>query len=305
MDKVCTVIVTYNGVQWIQKCLDHLLASTYPSEIIVVDNFSTDHTVSLLEPYLSKIKFFKSDKNLGFGGGNNIGIKKALEGNAAYIFLLNQDSYVEKDCIGSLVTSLKQNPRFGIMSPLQLSSDGTSLDNAFKKYIHKNVPAMAVNNISDYRKHNTNIAPLSVRFVNAAAWMIPAQAMLKVGYFHPAFIHYGEDNHYSSRMQYHGYKTGVCCNAAMIHDRQQEKEGDEKLLARKLRTVPLYTLLDIRKPFVVAYLSGFLKLNSIKNKLATLNKAVVNDYFPEQKKWFTENLKRALEIRKETKKSNS
>lgn len=302
MDKVCTVIVTYNGVQWIQKCLDHLLTSTFSTEIIVVDNFSTDQTLSVLEPYLSKIILLKSSQNLGFGGGNNIGIKKALEGNAAYIFLLNQDAFVEPGCIESLVNSLKQNPDFGIMSPLQLNSNGTKLDHAFKKYTRKFIPAMALNDLVNYRKQNTGNRPIAVRFVNAASWMLPVKALTSVGYFHPAFIHYGEDNHYSSRMQYHGYKTGIDCGAAMIHDRQEVKQEDDKLLVRKLRTVPLYTLLDIRKPIVIAWLSGLLKLNSIKHKLAKLNKSMLNKYYPEQKKWFIGDLKNAIAIRKETKK---
>lgn len=305
MDKVCTVIVTYNGVQWIQKCLEQLLTSTFPTEIIVVDNFSTDQTLSVLEPYLSKIILLKSNQNLGFGGGNNIGIKKALEGNAAYIFLLNQDAFVEPGCIGSLVNSLKENPDYGIMSPLQLNSDGTKLDHAFKKYTRKFIPATALNDLSNFRKQNTSNLPVAVRFVNAASWMLPAKALKSVGYFHPAFIHYGEDNHYSSRMQYHGYKTGINCNTAMIHDRQEVKQEDDNLLVRKLRTVPLYTLLDIRKPIIVAWLSGFLKLNSIKHKLAKLNKSMLNKYYPEQKKWFNIDLKNALAIRKETKKKIS
>jgi GT2 family glycosyltransferase len=305
MDKVCTVIVTYNGGQWIQKCLDHLLASSIPSEIIVVDNFSTDETLSVLDLYSSKIILIKSAKNLGFGGGNNKGIKEALQRKASYIFLLNQDAYVESNCIESLVHSLKKYPGFGIMSPLQLNSSATGLDHAFKKYVSKYIPQGQENYLSAFRKQESNCVPLTVRFANAAAWMLPYEALSQVGYFHPAFIHYGEDNHYSSRMQYHGYKIGIDCNAAVVHDRQEATGEPDKLLLRKLRTVPLYTLLDIRKPFVLAWLSGFLKLNRLKSKLAAINRIALNDNYPEQKKWFTVNLKKAAAIRKETKQKNN
>jgi len=144
--------------------------------------------------------------------------------------------------------------------------------------------------------------PLPVRFVNAAAWMISKATIEKVGVFHPVFYHYGEDNHYSSRLQYHQFKIGVLANATIIHDRNDEKLSQEKLLLRKLKTVPLYTLLDIRKAFPVAYLSGFLKLKRIKKKLAPLHSKNIDEVFREQKKWFTVKLKEAIQIRKESKK---
>lgn len=266
MDKVCTVIVTYNGARWIKQCLEHLLASTYATEIIIIDNHSTDDTLLLLEPYSAKITLIESNQNLGFGGGNNIGLKKALEMNAAFIFLLNQDAYAEASCIGSLVNNLKQSAAFGILSPLQLNSNASSLDGAFKKYVAPFIPTANLDNIKSYRQQSTAREPVPVRFVNAAAWMIRREAVLKVGFFHPAFIHYGEDNHYASRMQYHGYKIGIDLNTAVVHDRTEEKPNDEKTWMRKLRTIPLYTLLDIRKPMPIAYGLGLLKLKRIKKK---------------------------------------
>jgi GT2 family glycosyltransferase len=301
MDKVCTVIVTYNGTRWIKQCLEHLLASSYPTDIIIIDNHSTDDTLLLLEPYSAKCTLIESKQNLGFGGGNNIGIKKALEMNAAFIFLLNQDAYVETDCIGSLVNKLKQSAPFGILSPLQLNSDASRLDGAFEKYLSPHLQPAYLDDINSYRQQATNREPVSVRFVNAAAWMIRRQALLKVGFFHPVFIHYGEDNNYASRMQYHGYKIGVDLNAAVVHDRAEEKTNDEKTWMRKLRTIPLYTLLDIRKPMPLAYGLGLLKLKRIKKKMNRLNFASFNEIYAEQNKWFTVKFKEALQIRKETK----
>lgn len=301
MDKVCTVIVTYNGARWIEQCLKQLLASTYATDIIIVDNCSTDDTLQLLKPYAAKITFIETKQNLGFGGGNNIGLKKALEMNAAFIFLLNQDAYVEPGCIGTLVNSLKQSTAFGILSPLQLNSDASRLDGAFKKYVASFISTANFNDIKSYRQQFTIQEPVPVRFVNAAAWMIRREAVLKVGFFHPAFIHYGEDNHYASRIQYHGYKIGVDLNTAVVHDRTEEKPNDEKTWMRKLRTIPLYTLLDIRKPMPVAYGLGLLKLKRIKKKIIGLHFAAFNEIYAEQKKWFTVNLKEALQIRKETK----
>jgi GT2 family glycosyltransferase len=297
MFTVYTIIVTYNGAQWIERCMQQLLESSYPTHIIVVDNASTDNTLALLKTFEGRFELILSQKNLGFGAGNNMGILHALKANPDGIFLLNQDAYVEKDCIGKLVKSLQQNPEYGILSPLQLNSSGDELDAAFKKYMPASLPEKEIKKI--IKERTCKIIP--ARFINAAAWMIPVGALRKTGLFHPAFIHYGEDNHYSSRMQYHGYKTGIDCEAAVIHDRGNEAGDHKKNLLRQLRTVPLYTLLDIRKNFFLAWLLGYKKLQRIKKKLGADISEEGKRIYREQKKWFRENLDQARQIREKTK----
>lgn len=298
MSTVYTIIVTYNGAQWIERCMQQLLESSYSSHIIVVDNASTDNTLSVLKKFEGRFELILSEKNSGFGTGNNIGILHALKAKPDFIFLLNQDAYVEKDCIGLLVKSLEHNKEYGILSPLQLNSSGHQLDSAFKKYMLPSLSAVEIEKIVTERK--CNIVP--ARFINAAAWMIPAVALRRAGLFHPAFIHYGEDNHYCSRMQYHGFKTGIDCEAAVIHDRGNEVSDNKKKLIRQLRTVPLYTLLDLRKNFFLAWLLGYKKLKRIKKKLGTDISEEGKSIYKEQKKWFKENLDQAKHIREETKK---
>lgn len=298
MPAVYTIIVTYNGAPWIEKCLQHLLDSSTATRIIIVDNASSDNTLELIKKYEGAVELIRSEKNLGFGGGNNIGMLHALKSGADFLFLLNQDAYVEKDCIGRLVKSLEQHTAYGILSPLQLDGSGRQLDPAFKKYMQASLTG---DDISEIIKERTaGIVP--ARFINAAAWMIPAPALRKTGLFHPVFIHYGEDNHYCSRMQYHGFKTGIDCEAAVIHDRGNDTKDEKKNLVRQLRTVPLYTLLDIRKNFFLAWLLGYKKLKRIKKKLGTDIPEEVKTIYREQKKWFKENLDEAKQIREETKK---
>jgi len=90
MARVATIIVTYNGSQWIRRCLEHLLHSSVASHIIILDNKSTDDTIEILKSFLENIELIKLSSNLGFGGANNIGIQRALELGYSHIFLLNQ-----------------------------------------------------------------------------------------------------------------------------------------------------------------------------------------------------------------------
>lgn len=290
MLSVYTVIVTYNGAHWIEKCLQHLLQGSYKTSIIVVDNCSTDDTFQILEKFKDNIYFIQAASNLGFGAGNNLGILKAFEMNADLIFLLNQDAYVAPDCIEKLVSTSNQHPEFGIISPLQLTGDGTDLDHAFKGYLGRQARL-------DYKPDEL----IEVRFVNAASWMIPARVMKKVGLFHKAFLHYGEDNHYCSRMHYHGYKVGIFTGCNVQHDRVPAEKDSRKTLIRQLRTVPLYTLLDVRKNFLLAWTLGYYKLARLKKKMTPYFNDEVKALYQEQKNWFLKNINLANQIRKETK----
>lgn len=298
MQNICTIIVTYNGSQWIEKCIRSLLQSSLSSKIIVVDNCSTDNTLSLLKSSENSIELIQTEKNIGFGGGNNIGIKKAMELHADYVFLLNQDAYVDQFCIQRLTEALKQNPSFGILSPLQMNSSGIELDEAFNKY----VASAYKEDLSAIKKEDCTSQPFPVRFVNAAAWMISKPAIEATGLFHPVFFHYGEDNNYCSRMQYHNFKVGILASASVIHDRENKIVPKEKLLIQQLRVVPLYTLLDIRKPFILAYFLALQKLKRIHKKLQAFSNNQSDPIYIQQKEWFNKKIKEALSIRKETKK---
>ena len=98
---VFVVIVTYNGAVWLDRNLSSLRHSDYPVTTIAVDNNSTDASIEILEKY-SEADVIKSGENLGFGKANNIGITKALEQGADYVFLLNQDAWIFPDTISSL-----------------------------------------------------------------------------------------------------------------------------------------------------------------------------------------------------------
>lgn len=103
-NNVYIIIVTFNGMQWLSKCLE----STIPYPVIIVDNDSTDGTVDYIKKHYSEVKLFVNKENLGFGQANNIGISYALQHGAGYVFLLNQDAYLQKSAIGKLIETHKK-----------------------------------------------------------------------------------------------------------------------------------------------------------------------------------------------------
>lgn len=299
MSKIFSIIVTYNGAAWIERCLHDLLESDVKTEVIVIDNASADNTLELLHSF-ENLHLIKNKENLGFGQANNVGIDLAMKKGADFIFLLNQDAYVFKNTISQLVEALKNNVAFGLLSPLQLAVNGKEIEPIFKNFLRRNFSEEKIDKMFTASEHFDIHMPYAMRFVNAAAWMMSRECILKTGLFHPVFFHYGEDNHYASRVQFHGMKIGVLPAAHVIHDCKKEIADSYSLLIRKMKNIPLYTLLDLRKPFPVAYVLGFLKWRRLSKKLLKYYNHEVESIIKEQKKWFTTDLQKAKGIRKET-----
>ncbi|SEP54852.1 glycosyltransferase family 2 protein [Flavobacterium urocaniciphilum] len=211
--KVITVIVTYNGTRWIEKCLQNIVNQC---EVIVVDNNSTDNTVELITKKFPQVQILLQDKNWGFGVANNIGISHALKLGADAVFLLNQDAYAQEKCIENLITVCEKNPEYGIISPVHLNGDGTALDYTFQKitYMSNIISDLIFKNESDLMYENT--------FVNAAAWLLPKKTLLTVGGFDPLFFLYGEDDNYCQRVLYHGLKIGITTKSVIFHDSKND-----------------------------------------------------------------------------------
>lgn len=299
MARVATIIITYNGSYWIRRCLEHLFQSSVTSHLIIVDNNSTDDTIEIIKPFLEKIELIQLPSNLGFGGANNIGIQRALELGYSHIFLLNQDAYVQKDCISKLLSTSLSSPQYGILSPIQLDATGQAMDPVFMGQVAKHYAPEIGNLLKEFAKEKAAV-PLEVRFVGAAAWFLTSELIKKVGLFHPVFFHYGEDNNFAARAQYFGFKIGIQVTTAMIHDRKPRKKS--KFLPIKLRSFPLHQLLDIRKPFVLAWMVAYYQLMRTWKKLHKASGNKHKNQFLETRNWFFSDLKKALEIREDMKK---
>ncbi|MEZ0450829.1 glycosyltransferase family 2 protein [Sphingobacterium thalpophilum] len=216
MDKVAVIIVTYNGMKWLRRCLNDLFQSIIPIQVFIIDNGSQDGTLDFVERHYPQIRLIKSKENLGFGKANNIGIAKAYEDGFDYFFLLNQDGYVSPETIANLVKIAKLNPDFGVLSPIQLNGTGDNLDLNFSILMNNNnCPGFINDSYFDKLKDYYD-----VKFVMAAFWLITRETIRKIGFFNPVYPHYGEDNDYLNRVLYHGKKVAVVSDAVGLHDRE-------------------------------------------------------------------------------------
>ncbi len=224
MKKIAVIIVTYNGEKWITKCMDCLLASTYPADVFVVDNCSTDSTLSLLKAY-DIFDLEVSRSNLGFGAANNVALKKALKLNYDYFFLINQDLYIQKDTIEKLIEFSDIHPEAGIIAPVQYDGDGREVDANFKQYI----------TLSQEKKDDYETS-----FVNAAAWLISRQCLQTTGGFSSMFPHYGEDRDFCNRVKYHGFYILIKKDTHVMHDRLQKMSLEKAIKLSKIKLLTIF-----------------------------------------------------------------
>lgn len=210
---IYAIIVTYNGERYIEKCLNSLQESTLSVHTIVIDNLSTDNTTQIIEDKFPKVELIKSQKNLGFGKGNNIGLKKAFQANTDYVFLLNQDAYIEHDTIDKLINTHKGNTQYGILSPFHFDYSGKNIEFYFSSIIN---PFDCPHFINDMFFSNLNNI-YEIKFVHAACWLISKDCLQTVGGFDPIFPHYSEDIDYVKRTKYYGFKIGIAPQATVYH----------------------------------------------------------------------------------------
>ncbi|PZU83522.1 MAG: glycosyltransferase family 2 protein [Chryseobacterium sp.] len=225
MKKVATIIVTYNGEKWIERCLDSVMSSSYPTDVFVVDNSSTDNTLSLLKSY-NVFDLEVSETNLGFGAANNIALDKALKLDYDYFFLINQDVYIESNMIEKLIAFSDSHPESGIIAPIQYDSTGQKIDTNFIQYI-----SLSIEKESYY----------DTSFVNAAAWLVTKKCLKTTGFFNSLmFPHYGEDRDFCNRVKFHNFSILITKGINVIHDRNQKMSLEKSIKLSKIKLLTIF-----------------------------------------------------------------
>ena len=234
--KILVIVVTFNGLRWLGRCLGSVRASELPADLYVWDNDSTDGSADFVKGHYPEAKLVRSADNLFFAEANNMGFRYALEKGYDYVYLLNQDAWIEPSTLGTLVAASEAHPEYGVLSPLQMADGFQAYDQQFAKLLH----ASTKKDMPDL------IGPL--KRVMAAHWLVPRKALEKVGMFDPLFPLYGNDDNWCDRARYHGFKVGIVPEARAVHDREAREESKEKVIYRNYYMGSLVRLCDINRP---------------------------------------------------------
>ena len=215
--KVAVILINWNSFPLTAGCIESLCAMKYTDyDIIVVDNDSTDNSRQLLTEKFARIILLKSDKNLGFTGGNNLGMQYAIQHGYTYQLLLNNDTFVADNFLELLVNYMDKQPEAGAIQPLIYCNHNRELVwNAGSYYNHWLGYCYTVN----YHKilEPKNNLTREVDWITGCAFFIRTSVLLKTGLLAENMFMYYEDIDCSFRIRKAGFKLIFYPQSVIYH----------------------------------------------------------------------------------------
>jgi hypothetical protein len=223
---VSIVVVSWNAKRYVLECLESLYAhpSSRTTEIIVVDNDSSDGTPEAIRAKFPRVTLIQNEANMGFAKGNNIGMAAA---KGRYLCLVNSDVVVPADCIDTILNYLHRNPRVGLLGPKMLAPDGSIGQSV------KNLPtvwntfcvALGLHSLFPHSRLVGGFEPRSfsystsadVEVVSGWFWVARLEAIAEVGGLDERFFMYGEDIDWCRRFRQAGWRVVYCADAEALH----------------------------------------------------------------------------------------
>lgn len=253
-NKYLVILLNYNNWQDTIECVLSLINSgTGSSNIIIIENCSTDNSREKLSEKMPAVKVIQSDKNLGFTGGNNVGIKYALENNYDYAIVLNNDTIVEsKVSIKNLIDEMDQNPDatlgtgriFYYPEKDKVWYDGGKVIKWRAAEKHFNFRK----NINEIKLHNEL---RNIDFISGCYMCIRLRDLPKLGYMDEKFFIYLDDLEYSSRASKYGMKMLYVPNSVIYHKARGEGKHTPKLIYYSIRNRRL--LINLHFGFITKF----------------------------------------------------
>jgi len=218
--RVFIIILNWNGKENTINCLKSLSSIAYDNyETLVVDNHSSDGSVECFEKEYPEIAVVKNSTNLGFAEGNNVGMRRALEGGADYVLLLNNDTIVDRYFLDRLVATAETDQTIGFAGPkvYYLDHEGSGDVISF---------AGGGLNVWIGRSHHRGLDELDsgqydditdVDYVEGSCMLAKKGALDHIGLLDPTYFSYWEDVDWCARGWKAGYKSIYVPTARIWH----------------------------------------------------------------------------------------
>lgn len=249
--KVAIIVLNFNGEKSTVKCIESLLKSNTNgiiASIIVVDNGSKKGSVEYIRKNSEKLKFgdfnfeiLETGKNLGFSGGMNFGIRHAIENNAEYIAILNNDTVVDPNMILELVNFTKSNEA-DIVAPKIYFGKGYEFHKGRYADVEKGKVLWYAGGIMDWDnvigKHRgvdeVDIGQYEkaeeTAFASGCCFIAKREVFEKIGIFDEKYFLYYEDNDLSKRAKNAGFKIYYVPGAYLWHENAGSAGGSGSAL---------------------------------------------------------------------------
>lgn len=229
---VWAVILNWNLADDTNTCVESLARSAYGNlTILVVDNGSRPEELARLRSVEQGALLLRSEQNLGFAGGCNLGIEHALLHGADYVLLLNNDTTVAPDMLARLVAAQEADPALGVVGPLIYYADPADevwfSGERFWRQLYVVRRGLHLRDITQ---------PLEdVDFVSGCGMLVPRRVWEQVGVFAPEYFMYYEDLDFCVRVAQSGYRIACVPQAKMWHAVSASSGGKDSPLKQRLQ----------------------------------------------------------------------
>lgn len=217
---ITLVTINFNAGLLLKDCISSALSSTLVRYVYVIDNASTDNSLSSLEAEISdtRLKVFRNTSNVGFGSANNQALKLI---DTEYILLLNPDCIVSKEAIDQLVLAAQADINSGLLGPLILNEDGSEQRGCRRR---EPKPELLLKTLLSAKRGGINQvgAPLSkepqtVDAISGACMLVRRDALFDVGLFDEDYFLHFEDLDWCKRFWLKGWKVLFVPASTVVH----------------------------------------------------------------------------------------
>ena len=268
---VSIITINYNESNVTLDMLESARNLTYSNyEIIVVDNASPNDNPDIIKEKYPEVVLIKSLENLGFAGGNNLGVKQA---KGTYLLFINNDTIVPPDFIQPLVETLQNDENIGMVSPkIKFHWDPSLIQ--YAGYTPMNHWTIRNNSIGYHQKDDGSYdKPGETQSIHGAAMMVPRTVVDKVGMMTEVYFLYYEEHDWAEMIKRGGYKIYYQPKSYILH---KESISTGKFSPLKTYYISRNRILFARrnfKPFQLVVSMLFQSLVSVpKNSLKFLVK---------------------------------
>ncbi len=215
---VAIILVNWNGYAFTADCLESLRRVEFPDfKVILVDNASQNEEAKKLKAEFPEIDVLENNTNLGFAGGNNVGIRKALEDGYSHVMLLNNDTVVEPAFLGEMIQRFQNSPQLGVVQPLILFlHDRKKIWSAGGKWNQLLCRAITRGDRrykDEYRATNSELD-----WATGCCMLISRNAILDTGLLNEGYFAYFEDVEWSLRFRAKGFTIELAADAEIYHE---------------------------------------------------------------------------------------
>ena len=238
--KTAIIIVNWNGRELTQQCLAGLSKFEPNASIYLVDNGSTDGSADYLKTLFPSVTLIRSSTNLGFGGGNNLGIERALKDGYDAVFLLNNDTIIDEPFL-EIIESKCMDPSIGIIGPVVVNGDDPKTTQCRGGTVSINFSTFPYIGQGEVFAKSDIIS--EVGYVLGAAMLIKKEVIKKIGMFDQEFFPaYVEEADLCYRAKLLGYRSVISHSARIRHIGGQSSGGSDSEFRRMMKNRFLFSL---------------------------------------------------------------